>query len=442
MAVSVMIFVLLSLVLVSVGYPTAEAEGKESWSYVNVRKDAHMFWWLLYAHKPGDGYKSAPLIIWLQGGPGASSTGYGNFAEIGPLDVFQRPRNHSWVHFANLLFVDNPVGAGYSYVTDDGAYARNESQIADDLVALLSVFLTKLPEFQVVPLYIFGESYGGKMAAIFALALNKAVSSGRIHCQLRGVVLGDGWLSPIDSTATWGPYLYTMSMLDKGDLLSLHQVVLSIRNALDHRKLVKATQLWTTAEDLVETLTNGVDWYNILAQQSKQFGHGTVSFPKGHVLHRAFERHVAPLYADSLSALMNGPIRDKLSVIPANVSWGGQSTGVFEHLQEDFLLPAVATVDRLLNETDIRVVVYGGQLDLIVDALGTLQWLDRLSWPGMTGFREAQKRVLLVDGATAAFYKSYKNLALFWMLKAGHMVPADAPQAAEQMARNVLAGKL
>ncbi|CAN7979421.1 unnamed protein product, partial [Ixodes persulcatus] len=63
---------------------------------------------------------------------------------------------------------------------------------------------------QVVPLYIFGESYGGKMAAIFALALNKAVSSGRIHCQLRGVVLGDGWLSPIDSTATWGPYLYTM----------------------------------------------------------------------------------------------------------------------------------------------------------------------------------------------------------------------------------------
>ncbi|EEC01894.1 retinoid-inducible serine carboxypeptidase, putative, partial [Ixodes scapularis] len=115
------------------------------------------------------------------------------------------------VHFANLLFVDNPVGAGYSYVTNDGAYARNESQIADDLVALLSVFLTKLPEFQVVPLYIFGESYGGKMAAIFALALNKAVSSGQIRCQLRGVVLGDGWLSPIDSTATWGPYLYTMA---------------------------------------------------------------------------------------------------------------------------------------------------------------------------------------------------------------------------------------
>lgn len=28
---------------------------------------------------------------------------------------------------------------------------------------------------QVVPLYIFGESYGGKMAAIFALALNKVI---------------------------------------------------------------------------------------------------------------------------------------------------------------------------------------------------------------------------------------------------------------------------
>ncbi|CAN8002438.1 unnamed protein product, partial [Ixodes hexagonus] len=401
---------------------TAEAEGKESWSYVNVRKDAHMFWWLLYAHKPGDGYKSAPLIIWLQGGPGASSTGFGNFAEIGPLDVFQRPRNHSWVNFANLLFVDNPVGSGYSYVTNDSAYARNESQIADDLVALLSVFLTKLPEFQAVPLYIFGESYGGKMAATFAFALHKAVSSGRINCQLKGVALGDGWLSPLDSTATWGQYLYTMSMLDKADLLSLNQVVGSIGDALAHGKFTKATQLWTTAEDLVETLTNGVDWYNILAQQSPLYGRGTVSLPKKHPLHRAFQRHVAPLYADSLTTLMNGPIRDKLSVIPANVTWGGQSTGVFEHLQEEFMLPAINTVDRLLNETDIRVVVYGGQLDLIVDALGTLQWLDRLSWPGMTGFREAQKRVLLVDGATAAFHKAYKNLAFFWMLKAGHMV--------------------
>jgi len=42
--------------------------------------------------------------------PGGSSTGFGNFEEIGPLDVSLQPRNTSWVTLTNVLFVDNPVG--------------------------------------------------------------------------------------------------------------------------------------------------------------------------------------------------------------------------------------------------------------------------------------------------------------------------------------------
>ena len=33
----------------------------------------------------------------LQGGPGGSSTGFGNFMEIGPLDVDLKPRDTNWV---------------------------------------------------------------------------------------------------------------------------------------------------------------------------------------------------------------------------------------------------------------------------------------------------------------------------------------------------------
>jgi len=33
----------------------------------------------------------------VQGGPGASGTGFGNFMEIGPLDVNLKPRNTTWV---------------------------------------------------------------------------------------------------------------------------------------------------------------------------------------------------------------------------------------------------------------------------------------------------------------------------------------------------------
>lgn len=50
---------------------------------------------------------------------------------------------------ANVLFVDNPVGTGYSYVTDDAAYTTNVSQIAADLITLFSQFLEDIPVFKV-----------------------------------------------------------------------------------------------------------------------------------------------------------------------------------------------------------------------------------------------------------------------------------------------------
>ena len=36
-------------------------------------------------------------FVLIQGGPGGSSTGFGNFMEIGPQDVDLKPRNTTWV---------------------------------------------------------------------------------------------------------------------------------------------------------------------------------------------------------------------------------------------------------------------------------------------------------------------------------------------------------
>ena len=102
----------------------------EAWGYVDVRKEASMFWWL-YGAQTNDPTERVhkPLVLWFQGGPGASSTGYGNFEEIGPLDVNLKPRNSTWIKEANVLFVDNPVGCGYSYVDNPRAFTTNISGI-------------------------------------------------------------------------------------------------------------------------------------------------------------------------------------------------------------------------------------------------------------------------------------------------------------------------
>lgn len=122
-------------------------------------------------------YTERPLIIWLQGGPGASSTGYGNFAELGPLDLDLNERNHTWVKNANVLFIDSPVGSGFSYAESSSALTRDNKQIAEDLVQTMRGFYEKLPEFKSVPLAITSESYGGKVAAEFAYELDKVIRS-------------------------------------------------------------------------------------------------------------------------------------------------------------------------------------------------------------------------------------------------------------------------
>ena len=86
----------------------------------------------------------------LQGGPGGSGTGFGNFGEIGPLDVNLQPRNTSWTQAANILFIDNPVGSGYSYTDDDSAFTTDVDQIAKDLLTLFSDFLKNHQIFQVL----------------------------------------------------------------------------------------------------------------------------------------------------------------------------------------------------------------------------------------------------------------------------------------------------
>ena len=70
-----------------------------------------------------------------------------------------------------------------------------------------------LPEFKNVPLHIFGESYGGKMAIEFAYELYLEIQQGTIESNLVGVYLGDAWTSPIDYTLSWAPYLLNLVLM-------------------------------------------------------------------------------------------------------------------------------------------------------------------------------------------------------------------------------------
>uniref|UniRef100_A0A669CSC8 Carboxypeptidase n=1 Tax=Oreochromis niloticus TaxID=8128 RepID=A0A669CSC8_ORENI len=400
---------LLSVVL-SKGLPSALAS-KEAWNYVEVRDGAHMFWWLYYADSVQAQYKDLPLVMWLQGGPGGSGTGFGNFEEIGPLNRDLEPRKTSWVQAANLLFVDNPVGTGFSYTDRPGAYATNVSTVASDMLVLLKHFFSEKPEFQSIAFYIFSESYGGKMAAAISLELTKAIAQGTVKCNFSGVALGDSWISPLDSVMTWGPYLYTTSLLDDYGLADVSKAAEAVKQAVEQE--------------------NACWIFNVLSNLKLLYGSENIEGTK--------HRHIRPLHSQSLSQLMNGPIRKKLGIIPENVTWGGQADEVFTNMAGDFMKPVVDIVDQLLT-AGVKVTVYNGQLDLIVDTMGQELWVKQLKWEGIRNFNELKWTPLddpATPGVTGAFCKTYKNFAFYWILKAGHMIPSDQGPMALQMLKMI-----
>uniref|UniRef100_A0A673IWJ3 Carboxypeptidase n=1 Tax=Sinocyclocheilus rhinocerous TaxID=307959 RepID=A0A673IWJ3_9TELE len=411
-------------------------QAKESWGYVDVRDGAHMFWWLYYANSSSASYKDLPLVMWLQGGPGGSSCGFGNFEEIGPLDRDLKPRETSWVRAASVLFVDNPVGTGYSYTDTEDALTKDVAMVASDMMVLLKSFFSLKTEFQSTPFYIFSESYGGKMAAAISLELTKAVQAGSIKCKFAGVALGDSWISPIDSVMTWGPYLYSTSLLDDNGLDEVTKAAKAVLEAVRQGQYQKATDLWSITENVVEQNTNGVNFYNILTQNSDEMVKTSSDQTNG-FLSSLKRRHIRPLHRQSLSELMNGPIRQKLGVIPKNVTWGAEA--VFESMAGDFMKPVVDIVDQLLA-AGVNVTVYNGQLDLIVDTMGQELWVKQLKWDGLQYFNKVKWTALedpQTQSQTGAFYKTYKNFAFYWILKAGHMIPSDQGPMALRMLKMV-----
>ncbi|XP_019877969.2 retinoid-inducible serine carboxypeptidase [Aethina tumida] len=404
---------------------TGFGPGEQEWGFVEVRDNAHIFYWLYLTTAAVNNVTEKPLVIWLQGGPGASSTGYGNFAELGPLDVDLKERNFTWVKNYNVLFVDNPVGTGFSYVEND-AYATTNRQIAIDFVEFLKGFYKQNPIFVDTPLYIFCESYGGKMTAEIALILDQAIKAQEINIKFKGVGLGDSWISPIDSVLSWAPYLLQLGIVDQNGYDKIVEAALTTQNSLNEGKYSEATMYWTITEMRVSEVTSGVDFYNVLKKIENSSKRNKLFLPTA-ILRDEDDAKV--------NKIMNGDVRKALNISRA---WGTQSSWVFSALREDFMKPVTDVVEKLLNETTINVAIYNGQLDLIVDTPGTVKWVDELRWNGSENWKTVTRQPFVVNGIIEGFVKEADNLTFWWVNRAGHMVPSDNPAAMEYILEHLI----
>ncbi|XP_074273717.1 serine carboxypeptidase-like 34 [Silene latifolia] len=182
------------------GQPQVDFKHYAGYVTVNESHGRALFYWFFEAV---DEPHNKPLLLWLNGGPGCSSVGYGEAEELGPF--FPRkgsqPRlnlnKNSWNKAANLLFVESPVGVGFSYTnTSSDINQLGDSITAKDSYAFLVNWFKRFPQFKSHEFYISGESYAGHYVPQLSEVIfdsNKQVSKSKF-INLKGFMIGNALL--------------------------------------------------------------------------------------------------------------------------------------------------------------------------------------------------------------------------------------------------------
>ena len=176
-----------------------------------------MFYWLFKSRSSPD---TDPLVMWLTGGPGCASE-VALFYENGPYtinnDMSLSPNAQSWNKVSNLLYVDQPVGTGFSRCSSIFNYDSTEEEIAANIFTFIQEFLVANPEFRGRDFFITGESYAGHYIPAIAYHFTKEIAPGSLGLNFKGIAIGNGWVDPYVQYPQYAEFAYENKLVDESE---------------------------------------------------------------------------------------------------------------------------------------------------------------------------------------------------------------------------------
>jgi len=88
-----------------------------------------------------------------------------------------------------------------------------------------------------------------------------------------------------------------------------------------------------------------------------------------------------------------------------------------------------------------KVLMYSGQLDIIVAHTLTERFLWKLNWHGASDWKNNEKKIWRVGSDLAGYVRKTDNLQFVVVRNAGHMVPLDQPKWAFDLINRFTSGK-
>ncbi|KAK3846080.1 MAG: serine carboxypeptidase [Linnemannia gamsii] len=385
---------------------------------IDPAQESNLFFWLVTSRQP---QKNPKLVIWLNGGPGCSSAD-GYFLETGPLRFVDEKltiNKGGWHEFADVVFLDQPIGTGLSYSTQGNLGSLKE--VTEHFMAFLKAFYKIFPDRAQHELYIAGESYAGTYIPYFGQGIldhNENVPVGELSYNLQGLSIGNGWIDPLHQYTSYIPFVQKYGISTPELLESMAKQQEACLDEIRRQDLI--TQ--EVCEGLVSLVmqskkdsTKCVNQYDI--RLTDEFPDCGLNWP--------YELPLMKVY-------LNRPdVRAALHATAGNLSWEECSRRVGTALQHDDSTPSIALLPKILEKT--RILLFSGQHDLICNHIGTEYLISNMTWQGTKGFQDTPPVGWKVEDTPAGEWKQARNLTYVLIYNSSHMVPYDKPLAALDM---------
>ncbi|KAF5372899.1 hypothetical protein D9758_001450 [Tetrapyrgos nigripes] len=417
---------------------------KQYSGYLDIAEDKHLFFWFFEARNSP---KDAPLLLWLNGGPGCSSS-TGLLFELGPCRVSGDGKNttynsHSWNADANIIFLDQPVEVGYSYA-ENGNTVNTSPVAGKDVYAFLELFLNRFPEYSSQPFHLAAESYGGTYAPNIAkvifeqnkqLALTSAPK--RKHINLASVILANGITNPYiqyGSIADYvcdGPYpIYDdpegpQCEALRGKIPTCQRLIQSCYS-FDSKFTCVPAIMYCNSQLMAPVIQTGVNPYDVRKKCD-----------------RAKDGDLCYKQMQWIDVWMNQPENKVALGVNPDITFQSCNMEVNQAfaLQGDGMHNSAILLPDLI-EAGVRLLVYAGNADAMCNYIGNERWVEDLDTSFKGEFATAKSNPWItkssgrqVGEVRSAGGKGFTagNVTFVNVYGAGHMVPYDQPEAAFDM---------
>jgi len=393
---------------------------KNSYSgYFTADANHKYFYWFFEARTSPT---TAPLILWLTGGPGCSSM-LALLVENGPCYVNDQASDTflsetSWTEAANVVWVDQPPGTGFS----TGSVDTTEDEIAEDMYAFLLNFMEVFPQYFNNDFFVFGESYAGHyVPAITSYIFDQNQNANNKYIPLKAFAIGNGLTDPYIQYAYYAIMAYNSttapSVIDEQKYNVMVQHIPQCQADIQQCNTQGTDNVCNTAENYCNT-------YEIEPVTSTGVNPYDLRIPCG-------PSNLCYNFTNVDVWLNNATVQKALGV---TIPWNSCNNAPHLALTSDWVKDYQQKIPPMLAG-GIRGLIYAGDQDFICNWIGNKNWALQLQWAHQTQFDDAPDKPWNPDGTVRGMIRSAYNFTFLQVYQAGHMVPMDQPISALDMVK-------